>query len=135
MKKLLAMGLISCGTMALAMAGCNEPAPLTAYQAHSMPSQISMTNWVLQNDVKVSKSQANRIGSGQLQVTVELYNTTDHNESVDYKYWFTDANGVGVDNPSGWQYVKIPPRGFQQFSFTSMSALANDFRVQLRPAQ
>ena len=129
MKKLMLVAVLG-----LAVAACNDP-PRPAFQAPAQPTQITMTNWVLQQNITVSKAGASRIGAGQLQVNVELYNSSDHTIRADYKYWFTDKNGIGVDNQSGWQLVTVPPKGFQQFTITSMSAMADDFRVQLRPAQ
>jgi uncharacterized protein YcfL len=118
--------------MALLAAGC-ENTPYGGHQAYSQPMQVTMTDALLQHDLKVSKAQAHRVGAGQLEVTVELYNQSDHNLPVDYQYWWVDKAGMAVDNRSGWQAIKLAPRSFQQITFTSMSALADDFRVQVRP--
>ena len=132
MKKLLMMGLLA-GALGGGLAGCTEPIP--AMQDPLMPLQISMQSTGLQNDLLVTVLPVTRVGAGQLHVDIQLYTKTDHDLSVDYKYYFVDDHGAQTDNPSGWQFVKVPARGTQQFEFTSMSASAADFRVQLRRAQ
>ena len=132
MKKLLAMGLV---TMGLLAAGCEGPIP--AYQDPNTPLQVSLTGFGVQDDIRVTLPKPERVGAGQLKVTVQLYNRTGSDLGLDYKYFFTDKAGVQVENPiaTGWEFVKIPPRGYQAITFTSMSAAAEDFRVQLRPAR
>ena len=132
MKKLLAMGLVAVG---LLTAGCEGP--IAAYQDPNAPLQVSMTGFGIQDDIRVSPPKPERVGAGQLKVTVQLYNRTGSTLAVDYKYFFTDKQGVQVETPiaTGWENVRIPPRGYQAITFTSLSAAAEDFRVQLRPAQ
>jgi len=132
MKRFLAMGLLA-GAMGVALAGC-AGSPLPAYQSPDVPAQITFTNWGLQQAIKVSKVAPERVGAGQLKVTVELYNATNSDVPLDYKYSFTDKAGVALENQTDWLFVKLPPRGFQAFSFTSTSPV-DDFRVQLRPAE
>jgi uncharacterized protein YcfL len=129
MKKFLAMGLVSLGLLA---AGCEGPIP--AYQDQNGPLQVSMTDFSLQDKIRVTIPKPERVGNGQLKVTVQLYNRTDKDLSVDYKYFFTDKAGVQVEKLDiGWELERIPPRGYQSVTFTSMTAAAEDFRVQLRP--
>jgi len=132
MKKLLAMGLVAMGLLA---AGCEGPIP--AYQDQYGPLQVSMTDYGMQDKIRVTAPKPERVGAGQLRVTVQLYNRTGSDLSVDYKYFFTDKAGVQVEQPisTGWEFVKIPPRGYQAVTFTSLSAAAEDFRVQLRGAR
>ena len=131
MRKLLVAGLLVTG---MALAGCDNP-PLHAYQSKFDTPQIVLTDWVLQQDLRVTKAITNRVGSGQLQVAIELENNTDHNIKVDYRYWYLDKNGATVDSPSSWQFTTVPSRAFQQFSITSMSSAADDFHVEIRPHQ
>src|SRR5262249_17754173 len=127
--------LITAATAALslALAACDNP-PLPAYQAHDMPSQVTVTDWWLQQDMRVSQVTPERVGAGQLKVTVQVYNTTDHDLTLDYKYWFTDKNGTAIEKDTGWQFFRVAPRGFETYSFTSIGAV-DDFRVQMRKAQ
>jgi len=132
MKKLLAMGLVALGLLA---AGCEGPIP--AYQDQNETVQVHLTGYGLQDQIRVTPPKPERVGAGQLKVTVQLYNRTGSDLSLDYKYFFTDKNGVQVETPisTGWEFVKIPPRGYQAITFTSLSAAAEDFRVELRPAR
>jgi predicted small secreted protein len=118
---------------AASLTACNEPIP--AYQDIHHPLQVSMTDYYTQDSLRVNKITPERTGAGQLKVTVELFNRRDWEMTVDYKPRFMDKNGMQVDNDIGWQLVRIPQRGYQSFSFTSMSAAAEDFQVQLRRAQ
>ena len=70
-----------------------------------------------------------------MKAPIEIYNKTDHDLSIDYQYWFVDTGGARVDNAPGWEFVKLPPRGYTQIAPTSMSAMAADFRVQVRKAK
>jgi uncharacterized protein YcfL len=131
MKKLLAMGLVVLGMLA---AGCEGPIP--AWQDPNSPLQVSLTGYGLQDKIRVVVPKPERVGAGQLKVTVQVYNTTGSDLTVDYKYQFTDKAGTPVENSNiGWEAERIPPHGYQPIMFTSMSAAAEDFRVQLRPAQ
>jgi uncharacterized protein YcfL len=128
MKRLLAMGLLSLGLLA----GCNEPIP--AWQDQHGPVQVSMTDVGLQWKVRVGNVATNRVGAGQLQVSMQVFNTTGDDLTVDYKYWFTDKAGVQVEDSNGlsWIHQRIPPHGYVTVTFTSMGSTAEDFRVQFR---
>jgi hypothetical protein len=132
---MLAMGLVVAGMGGtLGLAGCTDPIPAMQDEI-AQPPQVLMTDYLLQSRLRVTVMPPQRVGSGQLKVVVQVRNLWDSHQSVDYMYWFLDKNGARVDNQSGWQFVKVPPRGIEQFEFVSMSAAAEDFRVQLRPAK
>jgi len=131
MKKLLAITLLATGLMA----GCMDPIP--AMQNTYSPSQVNMSDTWLQQRVLLTIPKPERVGAGQLKVTVELYNRTGDDISVDYKYFFTDKSGTQIDQgvQTGWEFVRVPAHGRQSFSYTSMSAAAEDFHVDLRGAK
>ena len=128
MKKLMAMGLLGVGLLA----GCNDP--IAPFQDKNMPIQVSMTDYDMQWKLRVQPPATERVPGGQLKVSLQIYNTTQDDMTIDYKYWFTDKNGVqNEDNSmSGWNAVRLAPRGYQTVTFTSMTAAADNFRVQLR---
>ena len=130
MKKML--GLLLLGG-ALSMVGCTEP--IVANQNPYMPSQVTVTDYWLQNDIYVKVLQPERVGAGQLRAPIEIYNKTDHDLTIDYTYTFVDQGGVQVGNPPTWEFERLPPRGSKQIAPTSMSANAADFRVQIRKAK
>ncbi len=131
MRMLFAAGMMAMG---LALGACDNP-PIHPYQAQDLPSQVLLTDWTLQQDIRVSPPVVSYIGAQQMQVSVQLYNNTDHTIPVDYKYTFVDKNGAAIDPASGWQLVTVPPRSFQPFKFTSIAEAPKDFQVQLRPHQ
>ncbi|HEY4330368.1 MAG TPA: YcfL family protein [Phycisphaerae bacterium] len=129
MKSFLAFGVLSLSLLA----GCNGP--ITAYQDPNMPLQVSVSDYWMQQEIRVTPHVERIPGTGQLKVSVQVFNTTDKDLSLDYKYWFTDKAGIQVDTiDSGWEFQRIPAKGYQNLTFTSMSAAAEDFRVQIRPA-
>ncbi len=129
MKKLFAMGFMS---LSLLAAGCDGPIP--AWQDPNSPLQVSLTGYGLQDKIRVVVPKPERVGAGQLKVTIQVANRTNSELTVDYKYSFTDKYGTPVENSNiGWEGERISPRGYQTITFTSMSAAAEDFRVQLRP--
>lgn len=133
MKKLLLTALVA-GMTGLGVAGCTDP--IAAHQDEIVqPLQISFTDYWLRDDLAVTVLQPMRVGAGQARIVVQLRNKRDWTVNTDYKYWFVDERGAQVDNPSGWQFVRIPPKGTEQFEFVSMSPAARDFRVQIRRAQ
>ena len=73
----------------------------------------------------------------QLKVTLQLYNRTGDDMQIDYQYYFTDRNGVKVEDPisTGWERQIVSAHATQAVSFTSMSAAAEDFRVQVRKSK
>jgi hypothetical protein len=128
MKKFLVMGLL---TSSLAMSGCYEPIP--AWQDPNAPLQVSISDYWLQDKLRVTPPQPERFGSGQLRVALQVFNRTDQDLSVDYSYWFTDKAGREIEAPKTRVEV-LPPKGYKTFTFESLTAV-DDFRVQLRPAR
>jgi len=132
MKRMIGIALLAITGMFAT--GCTEP--ISAYQDPNAPLQVTVSDYWLRQQLKVTVPRPERIGAGQLKVTVQAYNTTDSDLLVQYKYWFTDKNGVQVDNiDASWESERIAPRGYKQVTFTSLSAAAEDFRVQFRPAK
>ena len=118
----------------LAVASCTDPISATQDPVVQYP-QVQFDSYYLQTWMRVQPPAVDRVGAGQLHVVVPIRNRTDEDRSLDYKYYFTDKNGVQVESPSGWQLVKIPRKGIEQFEFTSLSAAPQDFRVELREAK
>ena len=136
MKKLLPSSLLASSLLALGLlAGCQDPIP--AWQNPNAPLQVTMDNNWLQNELYVQLPKPERVGAGQLKVTLQLYNRTGDDMTVDYKYFFTDKAGNKVEDPisTGWEAERVPAHGSQSISFTSLSAAADDFRVEIRSAK
>jgi len=132
MKNVL-MAVVLAG-MGMAISGCTDPIP-ALQDTIVQPPQVLMSDYWRQGQLRVEVLPPERVGAGQLKIGGQIRNLTDWPQSLDYKTWFVDERGVQVDNPIGWQHVVVPQRGYEQFSATSMSAEARDFRIEIRKAQ
>lgn len=132
MKKLLAMSLMG---LALLATGCMDPIP--ANQDPNAPRQVNISDTWLQARIYAQVPRPERVGAGQLKVSVQLYNRTGDDIPVDYSYFFTDRNGTKVEDPiaTGREFERIPAHGYVTVSFTSLSAAAEDFRLYISPAK
>jgi uncharacterized protein YcfL len=120
--------------LATLIAGCTDSIP--AYHDPNAPLQVSMSAYWLQWYLRVTVPKPERVGDGQLKVTLQLFNATDSDLLVQYKYYFVDKSGTQVDqSDTNWEMERIAPKGTQQITFTSLSAAAEDFRVEFRPAK
>lgn len=136
MKKQLTMGLLGLALLGMGtLAGCQDPIP--AYQDPNAIHQVNISDSWLQARIYAQIPQPQRVGAGQLKVSVQVYNRTGDDISIDYSYFFTDKAGSKVEDPiaTGRQFERIPAHGYQTISFTSMSAAAEDFRLYITPAK
>ena len=117
-----------------ALAACTDPVPLRQNPL-AAPPQIHLTGYWLQNDIYGEVLPVHRVGAGQLDVTVRLYNKCGHELQVDYSYRFLDQTGAAVEAPSGWAALRIPQKGYAEVKFTSMTAQATDFDLEIRPVR
>ena len=128
MKKLLTMGFVA---LSLLAAGCEGPIPV--YQDPNAPLQVSVSGYGFQDKIRATVLPPERFGAGQLRVTLQVFNRTDRDLSVDYNYWFTDKAGRQLEEPLTRGEV-IPPNGYKALVLESRSPV-DDFRVQLRPGR
>lgn len=129
MKKLslAALALVACA----GLAGCNDP--ISGNQdTFSQYPQVRMNSYWLQQNTDVQKPIVMRTGSGQIDVQVPIRNKDDAELIVDYQYRFLSAQGAEVEARSGWHNLRIPRKGIATIRFTSMTAMAEDFDVQIR---
>ena len=134
LKNLKWLGLAGVILVAAGVGGCTDP--ITANQDPIMQyPQVHMESYYLQQWTRVQPPITSRVGAGQLHVTVAIRNLTDSDMGLDYKYYFTGPSGSMVENETGWKLVTIPRKGISQIEFTSLSADARDFRVELRQRQ
>ncbi len=119
---------------ALSLAACTRPVPMRQ-DPNGAPPQIHLTGYWIQNDVYGEVLPVHRVGAGQLDVSVRLYNKRGHELQVDYMYRFLDQAGAQIEDPSGWHALRIPQKGFAEVKFTSMTAQAADFDLEVRPVQ
>ena len=119
--------------LAVGLAGCG---PIVPFQDNMNPyPQVELTNWNLLGKIVVREPIASRVGDGQLHIVVPLRNLTGHELYLEYQYRFLNAKGVQVEQTSGWNTVRVQAHGMAQIHFTSLTALANDFNVDIRPLQ
>ena len=133
MKKLLATGLI----VTAMLLGCQDP--IAAKMDELPPQQVSLDNDYLRNTLRFRTPMIERVGAGQLKVTMQVYNLTGDPVKLDYKYYFTDANWTPIDDGvvTGWLPVQgnVAPHDWTAFSFTSISAAPQNFKVHIRQGQ
>jgi uncharacterized protein YcfL len=118
-------------SLAISLAGCTDPIPAEQETLAEYP-QVHVDSYSLQNDIVVQPPIPSRVGAGQLRVDIPIRNKTDSDLNLDYKYYFTDKNGVQVEHDTSWQAIRIPRKGIDQIEFTSLTPAPADFRVELR---
>lgn len=128
MQKLLLGGML----LPLLLAACTGPIP-----AYTDPitgrTQVTVTEYWLQNMIRVQPLRPERVGAGQLKVSIEIRSFADYDLPLDYQYHFYDQTGHQT-YVSGWQLVRLPRKGNNTIDFTSMDPAA-DFSVELRTAK
>ncbi len=93
--------------------------------------QVEMHSYYLQTYLKVETPILSRVGSGQLQVSVQVQNIAENEMPIDYQYTFYDKAGNQIEQ-SGWSNLVVDRKGTQQIQFSSMSPLADDFHLEIR---
>jgi hypothetical protein len=132
-KKSLSMLAITAAAV-LSLAACTDPVPLRQDPTVT-PPQIHLSGYILQNDIYGQVLPVHRVGSGQLDVAVRLYNKRGHDQQLDYRYRFLDQSGAEIEAASGWHALRIEQKGYAEVKFTSMTAQAADFDLEIRPVQ
>lgn len=124
---LLAVALVAC----FGLAGCDDP--ISGNQdTFSQYPQVRMNSYWLQQHTDVQKPIVMRTGAGQIDVQIPIRNKDDAELIIDYQYRFLTTQGAEVEGRSGWHNLRIPRKGVSTIHFTSMTAAAEDFDVQIR---
>jgi hypothetical protein len=116
-----------------ALGGCGPVVPQR--DSVSRYPQVHLTNWRYWGKLRVGEPIPSRVGGGQLHIAVPLRNTTNGELLLDYQYRFLDAHGQQIQGTSGWNTVRVPAQGMREIHFTSLSPLADDFDLDIRPAR
>lgn len=131
-RKWALLGLVA--VVGAVMAGCTDPI-VPGQDAFVQYPQVQVDSYWLQTWTRVQPPVATRMGAGQLQVDIPIRNLTDSDLNLDFKYYFTDKNGVPVENPDSWVHTRVPRKGIGTIEFQSLSAMAQDFHVEIRVAK
>lgn len=115
------------------LAACDRPIP-GIKDPTVIPPQVHLTSHALSDDLYFQTPVVTRVGAGQVDVTVGVYNRDGDENLIDFQYRFL-YNGSEAEQPSGWHMLRVPPRGWSQIHFTSLTALPNDFDVNVRPTK
>jgi uncharacterized protein YcfL len=129
--RMAAAMVVGAGLMA---AGCAGPIAARQDDLTQYP-QVHVDAYSLHEAIVVQQPIANRVGAGQLHVSVPIRNRWDRDLHLQYKYYFVNQQGMTVEQPSPWTDFTVPRKGIDQFDFTSMGPMAADFRVELREAK
>jgi hypothetical protein len=116
--------------LCLSLVGCQGPVVPYADSLSPYP-QIHLTSYSLQSKIVVKEPIVSRVGGGQLDVVVPVRNLTDHTLYLQYQYAFLDSRGIMVEGHSGWMTLRIAPYAMAQAHFTSMTAAAANFDLDI----
>ncbi len=124
---------ILAAVLMIGLAGCG---PIVPFADNMNPyPQVHLTNWHYLGKVVVKEPVPSRVGDGQLDIVVPIRNLTSHELYLEYQYRFLNSQGVQVEQTSGWNTIRVQAYGMAQIHFTSLTALANDFDLDIRPLQ
>ncbi len=124
---LLAAGVVLSGLLA----GCQGPVVPYKDSMVRYP-QIHLASYHLQYKIALQEPLVSRVGDGQLDVVVPVRNLTGGNLYLEYQYYFTNQQGGQAQEPSGWNTLRLPAYGIEQIHFTSLTAGAADFDLNIR---
>ncbi len=127
MLSLAALALVAC----MGLAGCDDPISGNQDTFSEYP-QVRMNSYWLQQHTDVQRPIITRVGAGQINVQIPIRNKDDAELIIDYQYRFLTKAGAEVESRSGWHNLRIPRKGVATIQFTSMTAMADDFDVQIR---
>ena len=111
--------------------GCHGPVVPGQDTLTAFP-QVHLTSYSLQGKITIQEPIVDRVGDGQLQVVVPVRNLTGSRLYLEYQYYFLNQQGVQVEENSGWNTLRLPPYSIQQIQFTSLTALVNNFDLDIR---
>ena len=111
--------------------GCHGPVVPGQDTLTAFP-QVHLTSYSLQGKITIQEPIVDRVGDGQLQVVVPVRNLTGSRLYLEYQYYFLNQQGVQVEENSGWNTLRLPSYSIQQIQFTSLTALANNFDLDIR---
>ena len=110
----------------MAIAGCaHSDADTDAFNPYP---QVSVST----RDITVQTPVIGRMGADQLLVHIPVYNRTNSDIDLAYKFHFVDANGIQVEGDNAWLSRRISGKGVETIAFNSQTSSAADFRVQMR---
>ncbi len=81
-------------------------------------------------DEKISRSS-----TGQLTVVIPIRSAINRTQYLEYQYEFYDGMGKKVEGPMGWTAITLEAGSPGTIQFTSVSQVAEDYRVTIRYAR
>ncbi len=125
-------GLVAIGAiLTVLLAGCQGPVVPYKDSMARYP-QIHLASYHLQNKIALQEPLVSRVGDGQLDVVVPVRNLTGGNLYLEYQYYFINQQGGQAQETSGWNTLRLPAYGIEQIHFTSLTAGAADFDLNIR---
>ena len=115
----------------LCLTGCQGPV-VPGQDTLTVFPQVHLTSYSLRGKITIQGPIVNRVADGQLQVTVPVRNMTGGRLYLEYQYYFLNQEGVQVEEDSGWNTLRLPPYSLQQIQFTSLTAEADNFDLDMR---
>ncbi len=113
------------------VSGCHGPV-VPGQNTLAVFPQVHLASYSLQGKITIQEPIVNRVGDGQLQVAVPVRNMTGDRLYLEYQYYFLNHQGVQVEENSGWNTLRLPPYSVQQIQFSSLTAEAYNFDLDIR---
>jgi len=114
------------------LAACTGPiAAQQQVDIRSTRGQVEVHSYWLATYLKAESPIVTRVGSGQLQVNVQVQNIGEQECNIDFQTTFYDKAGIQIEQ-TGWHNKVVDRKGTQQLEATSMSPLADDFHIEIR---
>jgi uncharacterized protein YcfL len=99
------------------VSGCHGPV-VPGQNTLAVFPQVHLASYSLQGKITIQ--------------AVPVRNMTGDRLYLEYQYYFLNHQGVQVEENSGWNTLRLPPYSVQQIQFSSLTAEAYNFDLDIR---
>jgi uncharacterized protein YcfL len=125
-------------TAALLLAGCGTTVnTVERAQSQAAPNYIAdqrvITDRTLAAAIRVVAINQGTVSGNLLKVQATVENLKNSTKTLNYKFEWTDQNGMAVDSPNEtWKQLRIQPRETTTISSVAITPRAADFTLKLK---
>jgi uncharacterized protein YcfL len=125
-------------TAALLLAGCGTTVnTVERAQSQAAPNYIAdqrvITDRTLAAAIRVVAINQGTVSGNLLKVQATVENLKNSTKTLNYKFEWTDQNGMAVDSPNEtWKQIRIQPRETTTISSVAVTPRAADFTLKLK---
>jgi uncharacterized protein YcfL len=122
----------------LLLAGCGTTVnTVERAQSQASPNYIAdkrvVTDNTLAGTVRVVAINQGTVSGNLLKVQATVENLKNSTKTLNYKFEWTDQNGMAVDSPNEtWKQLRIQPRETTTISTVAITPRAVDFTLKLK---